>query len=168
MQTMPTTGYTFRTKTGLCTITPEQIVLTRTGLRGATAAAVYGSSIGRSLVLYSVVGGGALLWGFWLLARGSLSGAFLVLIGLFLLWNVFASRSNSAAAAIARAAIQTVEAHPPRPPLTRGYFTVHFLEDGKARQRLIMLPGSMSNGQEEYKQAVAAMHAAGLLPTPNG
>jgi hypothetical protein len=156
--------YTFRTKTGFCTITAEQIILTRQGVRGASAEQVVGSSIGRSLLLYSLFGGAALLLGLWLIYQGSaFTGAFLALVGSILLWNVFASRNNSAANRIDRAAIRGIEAHPPRPPLTRGYFNVYFLEDGQEHKRIIMLPSSLMNGQEEYQQAETIMRDTGLL-----
>lgn len=158
------TEFTFRTKTGACTITPDQIILTRGGARGAVAAAVYGNSIGRSLVLYSLLGGAALLSGLWSISRGStFSGLIMALIGAFFLWSVYAGRNNSAAGVIPRAAIRRVEAHPPLSLLTRGYFDVFFTEDGKERRRIIALPGSLSDGENEYQRAKAVMRAAGLL-----
>src|SRR5687768_7074196 len=45
----------FRTKTGMCTITDDRIVLTRDGARGAAAGAVVGSSITRTLIIYLVL-----------------------------------------------------------------------------------------------------------------
>jgi hypothetical protein len=86
-----------------------------------------------------------------------------LLWGTLFVRNVVASRNNSAAAMIKRSAIQTVTAHPPRPPLTRGYFAVFFEEEGRLRKRLIMLPGSMHGGREQYRRAEAIMDAAGLL-----
>lgn len=155
---------TFRTKTGVCTVTPERIVLTRGGVSGAAAAQIAGNNIRRTLLLYSVFGGAALLFGLWSAYRGSvIPGVLLSLVGIIFLCNVVASRNNSAAAVIDRASIRAVKAHPPHPPFTRGYFDVFFLEDGKERKRIIMLPGSMSNGEEEYQQAVAVMRDSGLL-----
>ena len=154
----------FRTKTGICTVTSDRIVLTREGARGALAEMLVGNSIGRILVIYGALGTAALAYGVWSLLRGdAVTGAFFGLIGAFFLWNVVASRGNSAAPVIERAAIRSVEAHPPRRPATRGYFNVWFEEDGKVRKRIIMLPGSLENGSAEYERAEAVMREAGLL-----
>ena len=159
--------YTFRTKTGTCTITPEQIILTRDGSRGAAAELTVSSSIGRALMIYGVLGGSALIMGLWyLLGDDTPAGVVFSVIGALFLWNVVKSRNNSAVPTIDRSAIRAVEAHPPRPPATRGYFTVLFEEHGKVRKRMIMLPGVMENGQAEYERAEAAMRASGLLTAP--
>lgn len=156
--------YSFRTKTGSCTITPERIVLTREGVRGAVAERSFGSSIGNALVIYGVLGTAALVFGITSLVSGDVvSGGFLCLVGTLLIWNVIANRNNSATPVIERSSIRGVEGHPPRPPVTRGYFAVWFEDGGTVRKRLIMLPGSMENGNEEYKRAETAMRKAGLL-----
>ncbi len=156
--------HTFRTKTGTCTITSEQIILAREGVRGATAQWMFGYSIHRTLVIYSLLGGTMLILGISFLLGGDIvEGGLVSLVGAFFLRTVISSRNNSAAPVINRSTIRTVEAHPPRPPITRGYFVVWFEEEGKTRNRLIMLPGSMANGQEEYVRAEAAMRATGLL-----
>ena len=164
---MSTEGkYTFRTKTGICTITPEQIILTREGARGAADLTV-STSIGRALLIYGLLGGSALIIGLWYLLGGNTrAGVVFGVIGALLLWNVVKSRNNSTAPIIERSAIIAVEAHPPRPPATRGYLTVLFEEHGKVRKRMIMLPGVMENGQAEYERAEAAMRASGLLTAP--
>ena len=156
--------YTFRTKTGTCTITPEQIILTRESARGAAADLTVSTSIGRALLIYGLLGGSALIIGLWYLLGGNTrAGVVFGVIGALLLWNVVKSRNNSAAPIIDRSAIRAVEAHPPRPPATRGYFTVLFEEHGKVRKRMIILPGMMENGQAEYERAEAAIRASGLL-----
>lgn len=161
-----TIGHQFRTKTGTCTITSESIILTREGPRGAAAQALHGrgGSINRTLILYSLIGLGAVGFGFRsLMAGDTFGGVLLLAMGLYFLVNVIASRNNSAAPVIERSAIRSVTAHPPRPPATRGYFTVLFDEGGKTRKRLIILPGLVEGGGEEYKKAEAMMKIAGLL-----
>ena len=161
-----TGDHAFRTKTGTCTITPDQIVWSREGVRGAAAQQTFGNSIGRALLIYGLLGGGALVFGVWRLLRGdTFPGVVFSLIGVFFLWSIFRSRHCSAVPVINRSAIRAVEAHRPRPPLTRGYFVVLFEERGRARKRFIMLPGSWANGGEEYARAEAAMRASGLLST---
>lgn len=156
--------YTFRTKTGSCTITPGEIVLTRSGVRGAMAERTIGNSIARPLIIYGILGIAMLAYGILTFSDGDpVGGVLFSLIGGVFIWNVVASRNNSAVPLIKRSAIRSVEAHPPRPPFTRGYFTVFFEDGGAVRKRLIMLPGSMEGGGDEYKRAEAAMREAGLL-----
>lgn len=161
--------YSFRTKTGTCIITSEQIILKREGIRGTAAKRIHGDNIKRSLSMYAVIGTLAIALGTWMFTtRDYFPGAILFALGILLLWNVFASRSNSAASVIERAAIVAVEAHSPRPPLTRGYFMLRFMENGKERKRLIMLPGTLSGGRQEYQRAFLAMQQAGLLGVTQG
>ena len=80
-----------------------------------------------------------------------------------LVWDVVSSRNNSATPVIERSNILSVSAHSPRPPLTRGYFKVQFTDNGKERRRLIMLPGILSNGKQEYVHALEIMKQSGLL-----
>jgi hypothetical protein len=153
---------TFRTKTGTCTITPDEIVLTRLGHR--VSSAVVGNSIIRILAIYGIMGGVLLALGVRVLLHGDTGpGVLLLLWGALVVGNVVVSRNNSAAAMVKRSAIRKVTAHRPRFPLTRGYFTVFFEEEGRLRKRLIMLPGSMHGGGEEYRRAEAMMATVGLL-----
>ena len=159
----------FRTKTGACMITRERILLTREGARGAAADRIYGNSMGRTRLIYGSLGLASLAFGVWSLVNGeTIAGVFLCVFGIVFLRNIAASRNISVAPIIDLSAIRTVEAHPPRPPATRGYFVVWFEKNGKERKRLIALPGIMENGQDEYARAEAAMRDAGLIsPTPS-
>jgi len=158
-------GNQFRTKTGTCVITSEQILLERNGVRGMAASAIFGSSITRGLILYSVLAAVGLVIGVASFFTQDYFGAILFCgLGLVFGWNVWSSRHNSAASVIDRKAIRNIEAHPPRVPITRGYFVVHFDDKGVTRQRLIMLPGSMSNGSEEFERALCVMREVGLVP----
>ena len=124
-----------------------------------------GNSIRRIRFIYGVLGTAALASGGWSLLGGkAVAGVPLSLIGTLFLWNVIASRKNSATPVIERATIKSVEAHPPRPPATRGYFIVWFEEGGTLRKRIIMLPGCLEAGGAEYERAEAVMRGAGLLP----
>jgi hypothetical protein len=154
--------YRFNTKTGTCVITPEKIVLKREGVTGTVANKVFGSSISRGLIIYSVIGSIALVIGILLIiGKGYFAGGFLCAVGAVCLGSVIASRNNSAANIIERSSVQSVVAHSPHPPFTRAYFTVNFLENGKRRKRLIGLPGSMSGGKEEFRRALSIMRKAG-------
>jgi hypothetical protein len=154
----------FRTKTGICTITQSRIVITRQGVRGTLTNIIFGTSILRGLVIYGVLGAASLAEGAWDLLRGDMSGGVLFsLLGTYFLWTAIANRNNSAAPIIERSTIRSIEAHPPLPPVTRGYFMVYFEEGGRARGRRILLPGTLEGGDAEYVLAVAMFKELGLL-----
>jgi hypothetical protein len=156
--------HSFRTKTGICIITPQQIILERQGIRGEVAKTVFGNSIYRALVVYIIIGMGALAFGIYLFYQGdNIFGAIYCIAGLLCLRNVFASRNNSAVPVIERSAIQLIEAHPPHAPFTRGYFSIWFMDNGQKRRRLVILAGSLSRGNEEYQKALLAIRETGLL-----
>jgi hypothetical protein len=158
----------FRTKTGTCTITEGRLVLARQGARGAAAQATIGSSVTRARVLYGVAAVGFVYIGIRAISGGqSLVGGLLCFFALYLVLGVVRSQGLSAASEIPLAAIQRVELHRPRPPLTRGYFVVHFTEGPQTLRRLILLPGSLTGGTAEFDKAVAILEQSGVLkPQP--
>ena len=156
------TEYSFATKTGVCLVTQEKITLTRDGIRGEASNLIFGKSISRALVIYTVLGVIALIIGIpSLIDKDYLKGGVLCVLGVFFLWNVIASRNNSAIGVIIRATVHSVEKHPPHHPFTRGYFVVHFMEKGRMDKRLVMLPGSLSGGTREYERACTVMQETG-------
>lgn len=156
--------YTFRTKTGICAVSPEKLILTREVTTGKVARILFGKSIRLGLIVYGFIGAIALVFGIWqIIGRHYLGGVFLLLVGIYLYWNVIASWNNSSLNQIERSAVESIDIKPPKPPVTRGYFTINFRHNGKMRKRLIMLPGSMSGGDEEYKKALSVMKETGWL-----
>lgn len=159
----------FRTKTGTCRIVDGHLLLDRVGVRGEAADLLVGrSSVARILALYSLValasiGGGI---AYLVLMGDVLSGAGLIALGGFFAVQVYRSRNNSVADDIPLACIQRVEAKRPLPPATRGHFIVHFEEAGAKRKRLIILPGALEGGSEEYARALIVLERAGLRPEP--
>lgn len=154
----------FRTKTGTCTITENQIILTREGLRGGLAKVMFGVSVDRVLIMYVLIGIILLVSAFMSFVGGSNGmGVFTSVVGVIFLWNAITARNNSASPVIERSTIQSVEAHLPRPPFTRGYFAVQFDDNGKLKKRLIILPGSMQGGSEEFNRAKDLLMQVGLL-----
>jgi hypothetical protein len=149
----------FRTKTGTCTVTPTQIVLARTGLRGRLAGVVAGGW------LYGLCGFGLLLSGGSQLWTGATApGVIDLAFGGGLVFVFVRARRYSTSPVIERSSIRSVVLHPPAAGLTRGYFTVRFdAGGGRELERLILLPGSMSGGDEEYERAVTVMREAGVL-----
>jgi hypothetical protein len=156
--------FTFRTKTGICTVTPDRLVIKREGIRGEMARQTFGNSIGRALGIYGILGVLSLVGGIWLLIKANYaSGSILSLLGAVYVFSVIISWNNSAASVIERSLVQSVGAHRPHFPFTRGWFTVHFLDDGKKRKRFIPLPGGMSGGGKEYRHALSVMKKTGWV-----
>ena len=155
----------FRTKTGRCRITDDKLILSREGAQGELARGVVGSSIGTIQTIYIA---GAAVFAFagvrsildghlWNVLFGGLA----CLLSLCLVLGVMLRRGLSAAPEILRASIQRVDVH--RPRLIRGYFVVHFVEDGKPRKQLIVLP--LFGGASEFEKAVHVLEMAGLTKT---
>ncbi|MGC3999794.1 MAG: hypothetical protein QM767_21055 [Anaeromyxobacter sp.] len=154
----------FRTKTGTCTITDAEIVLSREGPRGAMADAVVGSSVPRLLIVYVALAGALGFQAAEAFERGALLASYaLAGLGVWLLLSAARSWDCSTAPRISRSTVQRVEARRPLPPLRRGYFVVHFMEGPKRRRRLIMLPGVLSGGGDEFEHAQRVMRESGLL-----
>ncbi|MFN8706953.1 MAG: hypothetical protein ACK50J_09750, partial [Planctomyces sp.] len=91
--------HTFRTKTGICTITPEEIILTRQGVRGEAAESLMGSgSIRGRLILFAFLGASLLAVGGFYLSRKNIGDAVVpTALGVFLLVDAIRSRNNTAA-----------------------------------------------------------------------
>jgi len=153
----------FRTKTGTCTVTAKEIVLSRHGARGWLAQRMFGDSIRRVLFLRGIIGAGCLLAGIYSLAgQDFVTGVLLILVALYCVSSLVASRGFSAASVMPVDSVVSIETHPPRPPVTRGYFVVHSLQGDKKRKRIIILPGSLSGGSQEFEKAVSVLRQSGL------
>ncbi len=78
----------------------------------------------------------------------------MLLLNLFLIYAIFASLNNSATPIIERSKIKSVKLKKGVFGITRSRFEILFEENnGKIKKRLIILPGSMSNGQKETEKA---------------
>jgi hypothetical protein len=154
----------FRTKTGTCIITAERLVLEREGVAGTAAGALVGGSVNRILVIYVVLTVVLAVLGLKHLLEGDVTmGGVLCGFALYLTVGVLRSRGLSATPEIRLSSIERIEPCKPRPPLTRGYFVVHFRENGVPRRRLVLLPGSLSGGGREFEHARRVLERAGLL-----
>lgn len=154
----------FRTKTGYCHILRDRIELTRNGAIGSAAKGVSGN-ITRTLIIYVALTLFFAYKSFYLFKDGDNIRA--GLYSLFVLFNIYAiarSVNNSSAPMILRSKIRSVVFNKAKPGLTRSYFEVLFEDDnGKIKKRLIMLPGSLSDGSDATKQALKIMHEEGLI-----
>ena len=157
----------FRTKTGFCHILPDKIVLTRDGIAGSAANAVSGktNSIVRTLIIYGILTVYFAYKAFNMFSKGEIVWAGLYfLVVVFNIYAIATSINNSSASVIDRSKIKSVAFKNAKPGITRSYFEIFFEdENGKIKKRLIMLPGSLSNGSDETQKAVQIMKEERLL-----
>jgi hypothetical protein len=156
---------TFKTKTGFCHILPDKIILTRDGIIGNVAKVTVGNNISRILLIY----GGLSLFLFYSVfnefQKGQTPMSILYgIVGLFLIYVIFTSLNNSATPIIERNKIKGIKLKKAIFGFTRSRFEVLFEDDnGKIKKRLIMLPGSMTDGQNETENAIKIMTDEKLL-----
>ncbi|PHR22528.1 MAG: phosphoribosylaminoimidazolesuccinocarboxamide synthase [Fluviicola sp.] len=155
----------FKTKTGFCHIFPDKIVLTRDGIVGNVAKVTVGNNITRILIIYGAITIGLFYFGFEAYKNGQTFQPILFgLIGLYLIYGIANSLNNSATPIIDRQKIKEVKLKKALKGLTRSRFEVMFEDEkGKIKKRLIMLPGSLSDGQNETEKAIEIMTEEQLL-----
>jgi hypothetical protein len=157
-------GKVFKTKTGFCHITEEKIILTRDGVMGTIASMEVGNNIPKLLITYGLTS----LWLMYCAYNSYLNGdTFEVVIfglfGLCLVYVIAKSLNNSATPIIDRKDIKTVKFIKGISGLTRSRFEVEFNQKGKIKKRLILLPGSLTDGQNETEKAIKIMTDEKLL-----
>lgn len=164
---MSTEYKTFRTKTGYCQITDEQIILSRDSVRGEMAKVTVGNSIPRILIIYSIISIALIAASVLGFIKGDYFPATLTLIlPIYLIFGIVKSWNNSATPIINRKSIQNVKFIKANKGITRAYFEVFFeIEKGKIKKRLILLPGVLESSQEEIDEAVSIMREEGFLKT---
>lgn len=155
----------FKTKTGCCHIFPDKIVLTRDGIVENVAKVTVGNNITRILIIYGAITIGLFYFGFEAYKNGQTFQPILFgLIGLYLIYGIANSLNNSATPIIDRQKIKEVKLKKALKGLTRSRFEVMFEDEkGKIKKRLIMLPGSLSDGQNETEKAIEIMTEEQLL-----
>jgi hypothetical protein len=152
----------FRSKGGICTITSDEISFSNEAVKGASAKSPASASRGSPLFL--VFGSLVFGYGIYLFLQGdTMLAAIIMLVGLAFPWLALRGRQSSDMPIIKRKKIRQVQVHSPLPPLTRGYFTIHFEEEGALHQQRIIMPGSFSSGGKEFEHAVQVMRETGLL-----
>ena len=150
---------TFKTKTGFCHILPDKIVLTRDGIIGNVATVTVGNNISRILFIYGGLSIGLFYLAFDNFKNGQIAQPILFgLLGIYLVYGIVNSINNSATPIIDRQKIRDVKFKKAIVGLTRSRFEVLFEDDqGKIKKRLIMLPGSLTDGQNETEKAIKIM-----------
>jgi hypothetical protein len=150
---------TFKTKTGYCHILPDKIVLTRDGIIGNLATVTVANNISRILVIYGGLSIGLFYFAFDNYRNGQIVQPIIFgLFGIYLVYGIVNSINNSATPIIDRQNIKEVKFKKAIVGLTRSRFEVLFEDDqGKIKKRLIMLPGSLTDGQNETEKALKIM-----------
>jgi len=150
---------TFKTKTGYCHIFPDRIVLTRDGIVGNISKVTVGNNISRILIIYGGISFGLFYLAFNSFKQGQISELIIFgLLGLYLIYGIINSLNNSATPIIYREKIRDVKFKKAIIGLTRSRFELLFEdENGKIKKRLIMLPGSLTDGQNETNKAIQIM-----------
>ncbi|RDC56522.1 phosphoribosylaminoimidazolesuccinocarboxamide synthase [Pedobacter chinensis] len=150
---------TFKTKTGFCHILPDKIVLTREGIIGNVATVTVGNNISRILIIYGGLAIGLFYLAFDSYTEGQIAPLILFgLFGIYLVYGIVNSINNSATPIIDRQNIKEVKFKKAIVGLTRSRFEVLFEdEQGKLKKRLILLPGSLTDGQSETEKAIKIM-----------
>jgi len=154
----------FKTKTGFCHILNDKIILTNTSKIEDLKELSSKNNIYKVLIPYFIISiftcyttykhyKNENWWYF---------GIFCILSVLFI-YSVIRSLKLSSTPIIDIKKIKEIEFKPAIKFLTRSYFKIKFEEkDGKKKTRLIMLPGSLSNGSSETKKALTIMKNSGL------
>ena len=152
-------------KTGFCHISSDRIVLSRDGVIGNVSKVTVGNNIAKILVIYGCIAIGLFYFTFEAYKNGhTLQSILLGLLGLFLIFVIMTGLNNSATPIIERQSIKEVKFKKAILGITRSRFEIMFEdENGKIKKRLIMLPGSLTDGQNETEKAVRIMKKEKLL-----
>ena len=150
---------TFKTKTGFCHILPDKIVLTRDGIIGNVAKVTVGNNVSRILIIYGGLSLGLFYFAFDSYKKGQIAQPILFgLLGIYLVYGIINSINNSATPIIDRQKIKEVKFKKAIIGWTRSRFEVLFEDkQGKIKKRLIMLPGLLTDGQNETEKAIKIM-----------
>src|SRR5574343_118147 len=154
----------FKTKTGFCHILPDKIILTRDGSIGDIAKITVGNGIARILIIYSIFAIFLLYFAFKAYQESKVvTTLFYVGFAGYVLYKVKQSTNYSAISKIERNKIKEVKFIDAKYGATRSRFEVLFEDQkGKIKTRLILLPGSLNDGENETKKALEIMKSEKL------
>ena len=155
----------FKTKTGYCHILPDKIVLTRDGVIGNFSEIVVGNIVSRILIIYSAISIFLLYSAYSDFQKEkNISAIFFVIVAIFLIYSILKSINNSATPIIARDKIKEAKFINVIPRVTRSRFEILFEDkNGKIKKRLILLPGSLNDGENETEKAVEIMKSENII-----
>lgn len=143
---------------------PDKIILTRDGIIGDIAKITVGNGIARILIIYSIFAIFLLYFSFKAYQESKVvTTLFYVGFAGYLLYKVKQSTNYSAISKIERNKIKEVKFIDAKYGATRSRFEVLFEDQkGKIKTRLILLPGSLNDGENETKKALEIMKSEKL------
>lgn len=156
---------TFKTKTGFCHILSEKIILTRDGVIGNISKTVVGNGISKILIIYSGIAV-LMFYNAFTSFQNNQTGSTILFsfLAIFLIYSIIKSLNNSATPIIERNTIKDAKFINGKNGLTRSRFEIMFEdENGKLKKRLILLPGSLNDGNHETKKALEIMKSEGII-----
>ncbi len=154
----------FRTKTGYCHILPDKIILTKDGIIGNIAKITVGNGISRILIIYTLFAVFFLYFAFKAYQESKIvTTLFYVGFAGYLLYKVKQSTNYSATSTIERNKIKEIKFIDAKYGAKRSRFEVLFEDErGEIKTRLILLPGSLNDGENETKKALEIMKSEKL------
>ena len=156
---------TFRTKSGFCQILSDKIILKRDGTIGKFSKFLVGDNITRILVIYSVIVLFLFFFAFKAFEENKIASfIFNSSFAIYLLFKIKQSLNFSATPIIERSKIKEVKFYDAKFGATRSRFEVIFEDEkGNLKTRLILLPGSLDNGESETNKALEIMKTEKLI-----
>ncbi|WP_438965598.1 phosphoribosylaminoimidazolesuccinocarboxamide synthase [Flavobacterium sp.] len=155
----------FETKTEFCHVFTDKIVFSRDINKNNISRVVASNNIKRVLIIYGLIS----IFLFYksyavFIAQDYVFFVFFISLGLYFVYGILTSRNSSTTSLIYRNSIKEVVFVKAKPYLTRAYFEVYFTdENSTTKKRLIMLPGSFSNGKSETEKALKIFKEEGLI-----
>ena len=148
----------FKTKTGYCHITAQKIILTKDGNTTNVSKQGVGNKVLKSMAIYGALSLFFLYSAYTDYQKGDkLFALIFTILAFSILFGILKSVNNSANPVIERNTITEASFIKGTTGLTRSRFVIAFNENGKVKKRIIMLPGSFNNGQEETELALNIM-----------
>lgn len=155
----------FETKTEFCHVFTDKIVLSRDINKNNISRVVASNNIKRVLIIYGLIS----IFLFYksyavFMEQDYVFFVFFLSLGLYFVYGILTSINSSTTSLIYRNSIKEVVFIKAKPFLTRAYFEVYFSdENNNTKKRLIMLPGSFSNGKSETEKALKIFKEEGLI-----
>lgn len=155
----------FETKTEFCHVFTDKIVLSRDINKNNISRVVASNKIKRVLIILGLISIFLFYKSYTVFKeKDYVFSLFFLFLGLYYIYNILTSRNSSTTSLIYRNSIKEVVFVKAKPYLTRAYFNVYFSdENNNTKKRLIMLPGSFSNGKSETEKALKIFKEEGLI-----
>lgn len=155
----------FRTKLGLCYVMKDRIVLVSDVSEIYPENKVIERDTRPILIIFIILGLVLIVFSINSFLHGEVVPSFIFAgLGVYFIIKMILSFKNSATPIIPRSRIEDFKFTKALPFLTRGYFSVLYLDQyGRRKKRLIILPGIFNEGAIEAKKAVEILRAEGFM-----